>query len=366
MHRRLCHEQSRDVRVSALTIRLPSHAIHTIGVNAREQRRDPIIHHTGRSKNALIFPQPAASCYPDSMPLTDTYPYSSASTFSQTVVTWNPLIGGSALSYEDPFGAIISLSGDAADDNPFRFSTKYHEATDVGTSGDTPRLVYYGYRFYDPEFGRWLSRDPIGERGGLNLYRFCGNRPLSVLDAVGLYDVVFPLFYPKHKADAYMATFFSLHKTISDANSAIREVIAEIARQPDDCAWKQPALEEITFAREVLMGIQQGLNSNDRLYMNQSIIGWAHSPEGNYYVQDLFGRHYIGVAVPSDANALLHELSHMYGTEDPVPRGSTYDEWPEALHNAYIFQEIADNPLGALRSGIDEIKSKYPDSDCCE
>ena len=114
-------------------------------------------------QNTLFPSQHVASCYTDPMPATGTYSYSSTSTFSETLVTWNPLIGGSALSHEAPFGTIISQSGDAAEGNPFRFSTKYHEAADVGASGDTPRLVYYGYRFYDPEFGRWVSRDPLGD-----------------------------------------------------------------------------------------------------------------------------------------------------------------------------------------------------------
>jgi len=38
-------------------------------------------------------------------------------------------------------------------------------------------LYYYGFRYMDPETGRWLSRDPIGERGGLNLYVFVGSAP---------------------------------------------------------------------------------------------------------------------------------------------------------------------------------------------
>jgi len=29
-----------------------------------------------------------------------------------------------------------------------------------------------GYRFYNPELGRWINRDPIEEEGGLNLYGF--------------------------------------------------------------------------------------------------------------------------------------------------------------------------------------------------
>ena len=137
-------------------------------------------------QNTLFPSQHVASCYTDPMPATGTYSYSSTSTFSETLVTWNPLIGASRTVTEAPFGTIISQSGDAADDNPFRFSTKYHEAADVGASGDTPRLVYYGYRFYDPEFGRWVSRDPIGERGGLNRYAFVGNSPLNTVDPLGL------------------------------------------------------------------------------------------------------------------------------------------------------------------------------------
>ena len=44
----------------------------------------------------------------------------------------------------------------------------------------------YGYRWLDPLTGRWPSRDPIGERGGLNLYGFVGNNPASAVDILGL------------------------------------------------------------------------------------------------------------------------------------------------------------------------------------
>ena len=36
------------------------------------------------------------------------------------------------------------------------------------------------YRAYDPELGRWLSRDPIGEKGGLNLYEYVRNNPTEL------------------------------------------------------------------------------------------------------------------------------------------------------------------------------------------
>jgi RHS repeat-associated protein len=44
----------------------------------------------------------------------------------------------------------------------------------------------YGFRYYSPELGRWPSRDPIGERGGLNLYGMVGNDPVNRWDYLGL------------------------------------------------------------------------------------------------------------------------------------------------------------------------------------
>ncbi|MCC5788863.1 MAG: RHS repeat-associated core domain-containing protein [Opitutales bacterium] len=53
-------------------------------------------------------------------------------------------------------------------------------------NGDQPRELEYGFRYYDPETGRWPSRDPIGERGGLNLYAMVGNNPVNAWDVLGL------------------------------------------------------------------------------------------------------------------------------------------------------------------------------------
>ena len=44
---------------------------------------------------------------------------------------------------------------------------------------------YYGLRYFDPVTGRWPSRDPIGEIGGVNLYGFVGNEPMNNVDYLG-------------------------------------------------------------------------------------------------------------------------------------------------------------------------------------
>jgi len=87
--------------------------------------------------------------------------------------------GGIAASYEyDPFGKLVSSGGAYSVSNPHRFSTKYQDA-ETGFS-------YYGFRYYEASAGRWLSRDPIEEEGGINLHGMCGNDLLNKVDLLGL------------------------------------------------------------------------------------------------------------------------------------------------------------------------------------
>ena len=64
----------------------------------------------------------------------------------------------------------------------FRFSTKYFDAD--------CDLYYYGYRHYKPPIMCWLTEDPIGIDGGLNLYGFCHNNSLCGYDELGLEWVI--------------------------------------------------------------------------------------------------------------------------------------------------------------------------------
>ena len=65
-------------------------------------------------------------------------------------------------------------------DLPFTFSTKT-----VDSSG----LSYYGARYYSMELGRWLNKDKSYESGGVNVYCFCKNIPLTYFDVLGFYPV---------------------------------------------------------------------------------------------------------------------------------------------------------------------------------
>jgi RHS repeat-associated protein len=49
---------------------------------------------------------------------------------------------------------------------------------------------YYGYRYYHPQTGSWINRDPIEEDGGLNLYGFVGNDGVNWVDILGLARII--------------------------------------------------------------------------------------------------------------------------------------------------------------------------------
>jgi RHS repeat-associated protein len=61
---------------------------------------------------------------------------------------------------------------------------QYGDYTDRETG-----LVFCQSRYYDPSYGRWLTRDPIGTDGGENLYAYCHNDPMDLADPAGLADV---------------------------------------------------------------------------------------------------------------------------------------------------------------------------------
>jgi RHS repeat-associated protein len=86
--------------------------------------------------------------------------------------------GTTAAHFEyDPIGNTV-VDADTSNLFTYRFSTKPRDA-ETG-------LYYYGYRYYDPKTGRWPSRDPIEEAGGVNLYGFVRNDAILTVDAFGL------------------------------------------------------------------------------------------------------------------------------------------------------------------------------------
>jgi RHS repeat-associated protein len=96
---------------------------------------------------------------------------------------------GSVWALTDNSGAIVS----SYDYKPFGEMTAHFMnsvESPIGYAGywvhEPSGLNLTWFRAYDPEVGRWLSRDPIGETGGNNLYGYVQNNPILLTDPLGL------------------------------------------------------------------------------------------------------------------------------------------------------------------------------------
>jgi RHS repeat-associated protein len=79
------------------------------------------------------------------------------------------------------FGALEGASAGGATNTETGF-------TGASTPNQTGGFTYLRNRWYDPATGRFLTQDPIGLAGGVNLYAYAGNDPVQFSDPFGLCD----------------------------------------------------------------------------------------------------------------------------------------------------------------------------------
>ncbi|OHX34394.1 hypothetical protein BJL95_17130 [Methylomonas sp. LWB] len=78
----------------------------------------------------------------------------------------------------DPYGKLMAQTETIA--QPFKY------AGQVGIMAEGNNLYYMRARYYDANLGRFISEDPIGHNGGLNLYAYVGGNPVMAVDPSGL------------------------------------------------------------------------------------------------------------------------------------------------------------------------------------
>lgn len=154
----------------------------------------------------------------------------------------------------DPTGAVVERYGWSAfgqrrvmdaDWEPLASSAA---AFDFGFHGqflDSDTGYYnYGYRYYSPEIGRWLSRDPIGERGGSNLYEIAFSNLLNRLDLYGLsccsYDRINVVIW--YRSVGTLGNYMLNPKAVSEINRIFYNCI-------DTCKCSKGVPVELTIAR---------------------------------------------------------------------------------------------------------------------
>jgi RHS repeat-associated protein len=149
----------------------------------------------------------------------------------------------------DAYGGTGFQTGPMAATFAHRFSTKYHDPQ--------TGLYYYGYRFYSPELGRWLNRDPIEEGGGENLYGFVGNRTTAYVDILGRnpsnVDESYPVvsfkdclrwrYEVQYRYGIWLSLQFrAVDQALPGASPARRYLASGQKRKSDRCLWKSRKL----------------------------------------------------------------------------------------------------------------------------
>jgi RHS repeat-associated protein len=180
----------------------------------------------------------------------------------------------------DPYGRTTKLTGDLE--------------TVAGYTGhhrhDKSGLYLTWFREYDPDLGRWLSRDPIGESGGTTLYGYAANDPVRFADRLGLY-ITYGCGTPE---------FWEQFKKMFDK------------------MWNTPTgrkMLEMMYNSDWNFNINGGFEGQKEPGL--TISNDTKRESFTYIKEDLYDR-----TLPHEAQ---HGLEHAYGSADPVGFGFPSD-----------------------------------------
>ena len=101
------------------------------------------------------------------------------------------------------------------------------------------QAVLFFARPYDPNLARWITRDPVGERGGNNLYVYVDNNPINKTDPLGLWGVAFGNNSGSHYLNigwGNPSLYFS-PSSYRDLGNGIKNVIKDPVTEPIGGAW---------------------------------------------------------------------------------------------------------------------------------
>ncbi|EPF0317321.1 RHS repeat-associated core domain-containing protein, partial [Enterobacter chuandaensis] len=112
--------------------------------------------------------------------------------------------------------------------------------------------LYYGWRYYQPETGRWLSADPGGLIDGPNLFRFCKNNPISLYDEDGQDSLYF--LYGVETSRAY----YLKERARGNQNAAERRYL-----RVDDLNYAL-GIESNNMTAALMKKIKQGIVVDDK------------------------------------------------------------------------------------------------------
>ena len=224
---------------------------------------------------------------------------------------------GIAAHYEyAPFGAVTATTSstpvmtyDFREYNPFRFSSEYAD--------NALGLMYYNYRHYEPCVGRWHNCDLLGEENGMNLYMFCDNAAVCLVDSLGnvptgttFLNAYSPYDYSHNGREIWSAVGGSLKRHLWND---------ETVYPPNSCATR------VTIA---LIKSNEPIPNGSRQYINTLKRG----------EQGIAGNYIVG------AGKMQDYLTSAWGTTSKLSPSSAY----------YFVSKVKKGDISGLREEIEE------------
>ncbi|WP_072080552.1 RHS repeat domain-containing protein, partial [Yersinia pseudotuberculosis] len=309
---------------------------------------------------------------------------------------------GSALIELDSDGDIISqeeyypFGGTAVLASRNTMEAKYKTVRYSGKERDTTGLYYYGYRYYQPWLGRWLSADPAGTIDGLNLYRMVRNNPIKLVDRDGLQpDKIIGLEnYAEYLEETIEdeSEFLEIAQGIGaaflDASLILPEAIARLRdesladeneilirkflpdQEVDFSRIKDELLDRFDNMEDMINEVIENRNTKIifDLKSNTNSIAYVNYKDELHRINvtNLFIKN---VGTVSNIHAILHELSHMELPTRRVTKDyyyisefSTEEIFPDTEDFLSIAQESFENYHIIMRTALDKNMDESPSS----
>jgi RHS repeat-associated protein len=185
-----------------------------------------------------------------------------------------------------PFGSIISETNEGW--NNLRFSGQYHDQ-ELDLTGNIGYIYYNWNRYYNTRTGRYITPDPIGQLGGINLYNYVGNNPINFVDFLGLV-----LWY----ADVESESIFKPHIKLIMKSQRGRQLLKQLHDDP-------------TIYRIHIGEKDEAERRGNDVYLDPDfhplMVACDKTRKDFWFVQ------------PSTTRMLAHELGHLTGIRDTGP-----------------------------------------------
>jgi RHS repeat-associated protein len=164
-----------------------------------------------------------------------------------------PDIQGSVIASLDASSGVLTKAGY----RPYGESntaTGVFRYTGARIDSETNGLYNFRARMYSPVLGRFMQVDPIGTRGGVNLYAYVGNDPLNLLDPYGL--------SPDSPLSKAATSFYNnlLAQPVKDISDLINNP-SQIANAIASVAPRLGPIAELPQALSGAIGTAKGLSS---------------------------------------------------------------------------------------------------------